>query len=385
MSRVLMVSSLWPPETLGGAEAYAAALAERLRDRGHEVGVFTGGVDAEDVVGTAVPRPYRLDDYAAQAPVRRLEFHVRDIHRRSTMRALEASIAEFRPDVVHTHAVAGLSAASLTAPTRAGVAHVHTLHDYWLRCERSTLTRRDGTACRRRCATCVVLAGLRASLVARHPPDVVLAVSQAIAASHAALRWLAARTRVVRNPVEDRPRANAVPPGPPTFGFLGRLTVEKGVRTLVRAFARADLPAGTRLLVAGDGPLADELHREAPTGVSMLGRVDAHGRERFLEELHALVVPSEWPDPAPLVVNEARARRVPVVGARAGGIPELVSAACRPLLFDSGDEASLGARLALVARAPDDFVIDDRAGLLDWDAHVERVLDAYSEAEATRR
>jgi glycosyltransferase involved in cell wall biosynthesis len=380
MSRILMVSSLWPPDMLGGAEAYAAQLAEHLRQRGHAVGAFTGGVVAEDVVGVAVPRPYRLDDYDAQSRARRAEFHVRDVYRTSSASALAASIASFRPDVVHSHAIAGLSTAALTVPTRCGVAHVHTLHDYWLRCERSTLVRRDGTPCATRCVSCVVFAGARALLVARHPPDVVLAVSQAIAQAHAPIRWLAARTRVLYNPVGDEPRPRRVPSGPPTFGFLGRLTVEKGVRTLVAAFADADLPPGSRLLVAGDGPLSSELAGASSEGVVMLGRVDVAGRERLLDDVHALVVPSEWPDPAPLVVNEARARRVPVIGSTAGGIPELVSPTCRPLLFGPGDARALADRLVEVALDPGSFVADSRDGLLEWPDHVDGVLEAYAAA-----
>ena len=57
--RILMISSLWPPVVLGGAESYASALAEQLRARGGEVGVLTLGVGGADVVSTVSPWPYR--------------------------------------------------------------------------------------------------------------------------------------------------------------------------------------------------------------------------------------------------------------------------------------------------------------------------------------
>jgi glycosyltransferase involved in cell wall biosynthesis len=114
--------------------------------------------------------------------------------------------------------------------------------------------------------------------------------------------------------------------------------------------------------------------------VELLGRIDLDQRDRLLGGLHALVVPSEWEDPAPLVVNEARARRVPVIGAASGGIPELVSPACRDLLFPPGDVGALAERLTRVAQDPGAFVADDRADVLSWDAHVDGVLQAYADA-----
>ena len=374
-----MVSSLWPPTTLGGAESYAAALAERLVERGHEVAVMTGGVVGPDVVASIAPRPYRLDSYAEQSAARRLEFHVRDVYRKTAGDALRRTIDDVRPDIVHTHAVAGLSAAVLAEPSRSGVPHVHTLHDYWLRCERSTLVRRNGMRCDRRCVSCRVLSGARAAIIARHPPDVVLAVSAAVVRGHDGLGWLTDRTRILYNPVEDRPRTPDVPPPPPAFGFVGRLTREKGVATLVHAFRDAAI-AGARLLIAGEGPLEQAVSDLAVPGVELLGRIGGDRRDQLLDDVLALVVPSEWADPAPLVVNEARARRVPVIGASIGGIPELVSPVCRELLFPPGDAGALADRLRRVAQDPGEFVADDRDGLLSWDAHVEAVLQAYEDA-----
>ncbi|MEP6623842.1 MAG: glycosyltransferase, partial [Acidimicrobiia bacterium] len=103
LMRVLMVSSLWPPEVLGGAEQYAGALAERLRARGHEVGVVTLGVPGTDVVGSVPAWPYPLQEYATQDPVRRALFHAADVARPDARRVFDRAIAEFRPDVVHSH------------------------------------------------------------------------------------------------------------------------------------------------------------------------------------------------------------------------------------------------------------------------------------------
>src|SRR5688572_18094051 len=96
--RILMVSSLWPPVVLGGAETYAAALAEQLRARGCEVGAVTLGVPGPDVVSDVRAWPYRLDQYAAQSVPQRTLFHLLDIYRPETVRTIRRSIRDFAPE-----------------------------------------------------------------------------------------------------------------------------------------------------------------------------------------------------------------------------------------------------------------------------------------------
>ena len=153
----------------------------------------------------------------------------------------------------------------------------------------------------------------------------------------------------------------------------------KGVKTLLEAFQRAGIP-GSRLVIAGEGPLRQSPESTAGTAVEFRGFIDSDGREAFFAEIDCLVVPSEWKDPAPLVVNEARARGVPVIGADIGGIPEIEAPGCAPLLFPSGDTDALAQRLATFAAAPGDYFYDSRTGLLDWDAHIDRVCESYRDA-----
>ena len=108
-----MVSSLWPPEVLGGAELYAAALAARLRTAGHTVAALTAGVDGDDVVAQIRPWGYPLTEYADQPRAERLVFHAGDVAQPGAGRTVDRALAEFRPDVVHSHAVQGMSAAVL--------------------------------------------------------------------------------------------------------------------------------------------------------------------------------------------------------------------------------------------------------------------------------
>jgi glycosyltransferase involved in cell wall biosynthesis len=378
--RVLMVSNLWPPTVVGGAELYAAALAGRLRDAGHEVGVVTLGVPGPDVVGEVQPWPYPIQDAGEQSGARRALFHLADLHQPRTRTTLDRVLADFAPDVVHSHVVQGMSTVAMTRPARRGFAHVHTIHDYWLLCQRNSMVQRDGTACDVRCRSCASISWVRNEAIRRAPPEVLLAVSNAVAREHEVLGWTHGRTRVVYNPVEEVHRPRPAAPGagrPLTFGFLGRLAADKGVATLLAAFARLGDP-DVRLVVAGRGPLEGAVR--AAAGVDYAGWVAGAAKEELLDRIDCLVVPSEWRDPAPLVVNEGRARGIPVIGAEIGGIPELVAEASRPLGFPPGDAAALAERLRSYRDDPDRFPARPEAAPLDWAGHLDAVLTAYGDA-----
>jgi glycosyltransferase involved in cell wall biosynthesis len=382
--RVLMVSSLWPPAVLGGAEQYAAALAGELRDAGHEVGVVTGvEVDDPRVVARIPSWGYPITEFASHGAARRLAFHAGDLIRPDAARILDGAIRRFRPDVVHSHVVQGMGATALTRPAHDRVGHVHTLHDYWLLCQRTSLVRRDGTACATRCTSCRVVTGIRDAAVRRRPPDVVLAVSRAVAAAHTdVLGWMRDRTRVVYNPVHGfaGPVHRTPTPDRVTFGFVGQVSRTKGVLTLVDAMRGSGL-RHARLVVAGRGPALDVVAAEGPP-VEARGWLDRDALEGLYAEIDCLVVPSEWPDPAPLVLNEARARGIPVIGARAGGIPELVAPDCVPLLFPAGDREALVDRLRTFAADPAAFVPRPEAAPAGWPGHLAAVTAAYREAAA---
>ena len=366
---------------------YAARLAAELGAAGHQTGVFTLGVGGPDVVGQSPAWPYRLHESETQPGWKRAAFHGRDQFDPVTSYRLRQAIDRFRPDVVHSHSIAGLSAAALTTPSARGVAHVHTLHDYWLLCQRTSLVTRDGVACETRCGGCRVVSGLRKAVTVRHFPRVLIAVSEALADEHRRGGVPAQRLRVIHNPVEpsrtvtgpDRERRRPGPTrqGPVRLGFLGQLVAIKGLPLLLEAMRSLH---DVELSVAGDGPLLPEV--QATSGTRALGWVADDGRERFFAEIDCLVVPSAWKDPAPLVVNEARSRGLPVIAARIGGLPELVPDSCRPLLFEPLDAADLVAKVRMFTADPDRFAPGPDPALAGWTEHIEKIVGAYADAGA---
>ena len=149
----------------------------------------------------------------------------------------------------------------------------------------------------------------------------------------------------------SRPRSTAGDaPRTRCFVYLGRLSPEKGVRLLLRAFGRLreTVPAA-RLRIVGDGPERRALEALSAGGVTFTGRVPATEVDGMLADAWALVAPSIWAEPFGLVAAEAIVRGVPVIASQTGGFAETVEPGVSGLLFPNGDEDALASCLERVA------------------------------------
>ena len=169
------------------------------------------------------------------------------------------------------------------------------------------------------------------------------------------------------------------------FLYFGRLAPEKGLRTLVRAMA---LVRG-KLAIAGTGPELEPLQQfvaETGADVEFLGYLSGGALHAAVRSARAVVLPSEWYENAPMSVLEAYALGKPVIGARIGGIPELIRDDVTGFQFESGDDASLATVLQRVAALPDARLAEmGRAGRA-WveaeftaEVYLQRMMAIYGE------
>lgn len=136
------------------------------------------------------------------------------------------------------------------------------------------------------------------------------------------------------------------------FVFFGRLGPEKGLRTLVRAAARASVP----LWIVGSGPEEAGLRKlaqELGADVEFLGYRSGEALHETIRRARAVVLPSEWYENAPMSVMEAYALGRPVIGADIGGIPELVIQNETGAIFQSGNIEALTDLLSRFASMTD--------------------------------
>jgi 2-deoxystreptamine N-acetyl-D-glucosaminyltransferase/2-deoxystreptamine glucosyltransferase len=156
----------------------------------------------------------------------------------------------------------------------------------------------------------------------------------------------------IPRPENGRPTAN----GEVVVGFLGRLVPQKGLNYLVEA-AKIVLERreGVRFLIAGDGPLRQQVERMAatlpggPRRWSFAGaRADV---DSFMREIDMLVVPSEW-EAFGIVAIEAQASRKPVVAFDVDGLPEAVVHGETGLLAPHRDTPALADAIVNLADDP---------------------------------
>jgi glycosyltransferase involved in cell wall biosynthesis len=251
-----------------------------------------------------------------------------------------------------------------------GVPVVQTLHNYRLICANALLLR-EGRPCEA-CVGTSLLPALRyrcyrGSLPATGAVVWMLArnrrrgtyrrlVDRYIALTHfAAGRLIAGGLPAERMTVKPN-FLDAPPIGAETrenFAvYVGRLSAEKGVRTLLEAWRHVpSLP----LKIAGEGPLRAEVTDAAARhglAVEVLGQRPRDEVLSLVRRAALQIVPSEWYEGFPMVILEAYASATPVVAARIGSLAEIVAHERTGLLFSPGDAADLAVKVQALANSP---------------------------------
>jgi glycosyltransferase involved in cell wall biosynthesis len=132
--------------------------------------------------------------------------------------------------------------------------------------------------------------------------------------------------------------------------FVGRLSVEKGLSTLLEAWkAFPDVP----LTIFGDGPERKVLERVAPANVRFLGSVDADTVRDQMRRASCLVAPSICYEGFPMTVAEAFANSLPVVASRIGSLAEIVEDGINGVHFETGKPDDLIRKLRELFAAPE--------------------------------
>lgn len=370
--RLALISSLLPPESVGGAEAYVRSSARSLAEC-HDVVVLTGSCSD---VGRGIPVVHlpRLPLLSPDAPfVGRVLWHAFDQWLPHVHLAVSRALRRLQPDVVVTHHPQGLSAAVFTAVGAARLPHVHVAHDLNLLCARMTMTR-DGRFCGGRCGACLLQRSVRGNAVRPN-------LSRLVAFSHFMRDWHV-RTGIVASGRAVAIRLGAEPGvsrvrrlhGTATVGFIGSLAPHKGVMTLIEAVRTTD--AEWRLLVAGTGSLAEVVRAAAvdDNRIEYVGYVEGAEKEAFFDRIDLLVVPSEWEEPAGIVVAEAAVRAIPVVVSDRGGLREAPEAE----LFRAGDPRAVARAIESFLEHPDRLEgastrLLARRHEFEWSTHVARL------------
>ncbi|MDQ8728033.1 glycosyltransferase family 4 protein [Bradyrhizobium sp. LHD-71] len=306
--------------------------------------------------------------YRSSSQSEKLKSALSLVHSREAVRNITKLIGAEKPDILHCHNIYHqLTPSIISAASRLNTPVVLTLHDYKPVCPVYTQLR-NGAPCtecsdgrfeallQHRCAggsigqSALLWAEARYHAAARsyHHVDTFIAPSRFM--RDAVVRRFG-EDKVVHIPNGiDASRIEVSRDDENYVLFLGRLSPEKGVETLLRAHAADN--AAWRLVVAGSGPLLDELRSRFPLA-EFTGHLTGEALNARLRAASLVVVPSEWHENSPLSVLEAMAYAKPVVASRIGGIPELVRHGTTGLLFEAKDAGELSGRIKMLLDDPD--------------------------------
>ncbi|MEM9187470.1 MAG: glycosyltransferase [Planctomycetota bacterium] len=290
---------------------------------------------------------------------------------RRSSREIRLLVADHRPDVVHfTNTFPLISPSVYGEARRLGAAVVQSLRNYRMACAGPYFLRGGKV-----CEDCLGKAVPWPAVVHRCYRG-SLAGSAVVAGMQTGHRLLGtwkrgvdlfytltdfAREKCVATglpPDRVLVKPNCVQPDPgPAAGrggyavFVGRLSPEKGVGTLLDAWRRLSAPGaggGLRLKVVGGGQLAARVAaaaRENPNIVAT-GPLAHDEMLRVVGDARALIMPSVWYETFGRTIIEAYAKGTPVIASRLGAMSELVSPGETGLLFEPGEAESLAGAVA---------------------------------------
>ncbi|HTF64535.1 MAG TPA: glycosyltransferase [Edaphobacter sp.] len=339
--RVLLLHNRY--QIQGGEDVVVAQEAEMLRSFGILVDVFE---ITNDSISTVQDKIYTTVHLAYSS---RMREQVRE------------RIRSFRADVVHVHnSFPRFTPSVYHAANIEGCGVVQTLHNYRLMCANGYLFREQKI-----CTDCLTQGSAWPALVHRcyRGSAVGTAALTGMVAYHKIRRtW---RNRIGRfitltafarslfieyvGLPADRVivKANVVPdigvtPGDKKYAlFVGRLSPEKGIGSILRAARSGMFPLP--LMIVGSGPMENEVRAAAELGqLEFLGKRSSEEVHLLLQRAKMLLAPSMWHEGGvPLVIGEAFSAGVPVITSRIKPIDSVVEHERNGLLVTPGSEQEI--------------------------------------------
>jgi glycosyltransferase involved in cell wall biosynthesis len=388
--RVLHVHNFY--KLPGGEDQSFAHTGAMLENHGHEVIRFT--VRNEGIAG-----------------VKTLSTAGRTVWNRAVHKELRQLIRKTRPDVAHFENTFPLvSPAAYYACHSEGVAVVQTLRNFRMLCP-SCILYRNGKICEdclgRRVPWPGILHGcyrgsrlgsaVVAAMITTHRTlgtwqkqvDVYVALNSFVQAKFV-------EAGLDQDKVHVSPNFLSFDPEPGDGGggyalFASRLTPEKGIGTLLAAWA--ELGRDVPLKILGDGPEADAVVRAASRspGIEWLGWRRAEEVLALIGNAKFVVVPSGWYETFNRTQLEAFAKGTPVIASRLGSMQAIVDHGRTGLLFAPGDAADLVRHVQWLLRSPEAYQGMRLAARREFEAHYTadrahgRLLRIYEAAREQMR
>ena len=348
----------------GGAETVCFNTGRLLEEHGHDVVYFT--LKWKDNRPSPQSKYFPESKETRRGPLRQVKNLVNYFYHFEAARKIEQLIQDEKPDLAHIHLMWGQITPSIFPVLKKyRIPILFTVHDYRIVCPAYTFRDGSGRICEAcqgkyfyKCFThtCCKGSKLMSAVMAaeqyfrnaffnpaRYIDGFIYVSNFARNIQEKYMPALKAKPNITlynfSTSIVSEPKAM---PTDRYFLFFGRLSYEKGVMTLLKAFK--DLQQCS-LKVVGTGPKEEELKAFAVENgmknVEFLGYKTGKELTELVAGAYFVIVPSEWYENNPMTIIEAYSVGTPVIGARIGGIPEIVVDGKTGFQFDSGNVEDL--------------------------------------------
>ncbi|MFI3238972.1 MAG: glycosyltransferase [Bacteroidales bacterium] len=338
----------------GGDCVCTINLEELLKEHGHEVAIFSmqHPENLPSNYSKYFPSEVRFKSIGGIYKTFTRPFGSKDVIQR-----FQELINDFKPDIIHLHNIhTQLSPIIGEVAAKNGIKVIWTLHDYKLICPRYDCLRNGEVICEE-CFTdkskvlkynCMKNSKIASKIAYREAitwsrerlegfTTHFIAPSQFMADKMIQAGFSKSKINTLCNFIDiDKTFREEYDKGD-YYCFIGRLSHEKGVKTLIEAANQ--LPY--KLKVIGGGELMDELRGIAKANIEFVGFKQWDEIKEIVGKARFSVIPSEWYENNPLSVIEAQCLGTPVLGAKIGGIPELIENNISGMIFESRNTIDL--------------------------------------------
>lgn len=370
----------------GGDCIYMMELERLLKSKGHDVAVFAMDYPENQQSDWSKYWPSNMSKIKAfSRPFGDLE----------VKKKFNALLDDFRPDVVHLNNIhTQLSPVIAEIAHARGIRVVWTLHDSKLVCPCYTCMR-DGKWCedcssskasviKHRCMPGSIPGAIIGYLEQKkwnkrklqEVCDLFLPPSQFMADTCVRGGYDKNKFRVICNFIDLKKVENPSFKKGEFYVYLGRLTKVKGIETLCNV--ASELPY--KLVVIGGGDLEHELREKyKDSSIEFLGQKNWNEIRPVLEKTRFMVIPSEWSENNPLTVIEAQALGTPVLGARIGGIPELIEEGVNGMTFESKNVDDLVEKIECMMSKSFDYADIARKAQVKYssETYYQKLMEIY--------
>lgn len=337
--RILFVSSLFPPDVIGGAENSAANLANFLKSRGAIIGVLTTSKSPEEQLHGQIvngiktwriwmPRHYPMWHFPTVSCLKKPLWHLQDHIDPRNRKVLAKVINVFKPDLASIHIMQGIGHNAILEFVNRNIPIAYFLHDLGLACVRMSMFK-NGRNCLSQCTLCRLSSKLKLRFFKKSRDLCFISPSKSnlekLSNFFPVKNWI---TAVLLN-ANNYPKPSIVPAKRDNFRLLyaGRLHSSKGVAILLNAAEQFTKTGRTlSVTIAGKGPEERALKKRfgSHKWISFLGFISQQQLSNEMVNHDFLCVPSIWAENSPGVVIHALNCGLPILASNQGGIPELI-------------------------------------------------------------